>query len=177
MAGAAVTVIEYRGERIAALVHDAALLDEPGLVDGVASATAMAVSNVRLRADLRRQVAELEASRRRLLEARDAQRQGLQQELADGVARRLVRELHRRPKNARQDWQEGALLVVESGLQYDKVLAVNEVDQAVFLADPPGPGTSEHVAKRLRLPDPSGWVAQGVLDQPVDPLEHGPVGR
>ena len=40
-------------------------------------------------------VAELEASRRRLVEARDAQRQDLQQELADGVARRLrlVREL------------------------------------------------------------------------------------
>src|SRR6516225_6915731 len=93
--GRAVTVIEHRGERIAALVHDAALLDEPGLVDGVASAAAMAVSNVRLRADVRRQVAELEASRRRLVAARDAQRQDLQQELADGVARRLrlVRDL------------------------------------------------------------------------------------
>jgi signal transduction histidine kinase len=93
--GRAVTVIEHRGERIAALVHDAALLDEPGLVDGVAAAAAMAVSNVRLRADVRRQVAELEASRRRLVEARDAQRQNLQQELAGGVARRLrlVRDL------------------------------------------------------------------------------------
>jgi signal transduction histidine kinase len=93
--GRAVTVIEHRGERIAALVHDAALLEEPGLVDGVAAAAAMAVSNVRLRADVRRQVAELEASRRRLIEARDAQRQDLQRELADGVARRLrlVRDL------------------------------------------------------------------------------------
>jgi len=93
--GRAVTVIEHHGERIAALVHDAALLDEPGLVDGVAAAAAMAVSNVRLRADVRRQVAELEASRRRLVEARDAQRQDLQQELAGGVARRLrlVRDL------------------------------------------------------------------------------------
>jgi hypothetical protein len=93
--GRAVTVIEHRGERIAALVHDAALLEEPGLVEGVASAAAMAVSNVRLRADVRAQVAELEASRRRLVEARDGQRQGLQQELAGGVARRLrlVREL------------------------------------------------------------------------------------
>jgi signal transduction histidine kinase len=93
--GRAVTVIEHRGERIAALVHDAVLLEEPGLVDGVAAAAAMAVSNVRLRADVRRQVAELEASRRRLVAARDAQRQDLQQELAGGVARRLrlVRDL------------------------------------------------------------------------------------
>ena len=98
--GRAVTAIEHRGERIAALVHDAALLDEPGLVDGVASAAAMAVSNVRLRADVRRQVAELEASRRRLVEARDAQRQDLQQEIAEGVARRLrlVRDLLARPR-------------------------------------------------------------------------------
>jgi signal transduction histidine kinase len=93
--GRAVTVIERRGERVAALVHDAGLLEEPGLVDGVAAAAAIAVSNVRLRADVRRQVTELEASRRRLVAARDAQRQDLQQELADGVARRLrlVREL------------------------------------------------------------------------------------
>jgi signal transduction histidine kinase len=99
--GRAVTVIEHRGERIAALVHDATLLDEPGLVDGVAAAAAMAVSNVRLRADVRRQVAELEASRRRLVQARDAQRQDLQQELADGVARRLrlVRDLLARARS------------------------------------------------------------------------------
>ena len=93
--GRAVTVIERRGERVAALVHDAGLLQEPDLVDGVAAAAAIAVSNVRLRADVRRQVTELEASRRRLVAARDAQRQDLRQELADGVAQRLrlVREL------------------------------------------------------------------------------------
>jgi len=76
-------------------VHDAGLPEEPGLVDGVAAAAAIAVSNVRLRADVRRQVTELEASRRRLVAARDAQRQDLRQELADGVAQRLrlVRKL------------------------------------------------------------------------------------
>jgi signal transduction histidine kinase len=106
--GRAVTVIEHHGERIAALVHDAALRDEPSLVDGVAAA-AVAVSNVRLRADVRRQVAELDASRRRLVEARDAQRQDLQQELAGGVARRLrlVRDLlapaHRKSGPAAND--------------------------------------------------------------------------
>src|SRR5215510_8543074 len=40
-----------------------------------------------------------------------------------------------------QAWpQMCALLVVKSGLQYDKVLAIDEIDQAVFFADPPGPG-------------------------------------
>ena len=93
--GRAVTVIERRGERIAALVHDAAVLDDPGLVDAVASAAGIALSNVRMQAEVRGRVAELDASRRRILEARDTQGRRLQQELRDGVGQRLseVQEL------------------------------------------------------------------------------------
>ena len=87
--GKAVTVIEQRGERIGALVHDAAVLDDPGLIDAVAWAARLALSNVRLRAEVRRQVAELDASRRRILEARDAQRRRLRQELQVGAGQRL----------------------------------------------------------------------------------------
>jgi signal transduction histidine kinase len=87
--GKAVTVIEQRGERIGALVHDAAVLDDPGLMDAVASAARIALSNVRLRAEVRRQVAELDASRRRILEAGDAQRRRLQQDLRVGAGQRL----------------------------------------------------------------------------------------
>ena len=88
--GMAVTVIERQGERIAALVHDAAVLDDPGLMDAVASAARIALSNVQLRARVRRQVAELDASRRRVLEAGDAQRRRLQQELRAGAGERLT---------------------------------------------------------------------------------------
>jgi len=88
--GKAVTVIEQRGERIAALVHDAAVLDDPRLVDAVASAARMALANVRLRAEVRRQVAALDASRRRILAAGDAQRRRLQQELRAGAGQRLT---------------------------------------------------------------------------------------
>jgi signal transduction histidine kinase len=93
--GKAVTVIEQQGERIAALVCDAAVLDDPGLMDAVASAARIALSNVRLRAKVRRQVAQLDASRRRILEAGDAQRRRLQQELRAGAGQRLkeVKEL------------------------------------------------------------------------------------
>jgi signal transduction histidine kinase len=88
--GKAVTVIEQRGERIAALVCDAAVLDDPGLMDAVASAARIALANVQLRAKVRRQVAELDASRRRLLAAGDAQRRRLQQELRAGAGQRLT---------------------------------------------------------------------------------------
>jgi signal transduction histidine kinase len=87
--GKAVTMIGQQGEQVAALVCDAAVLDDPGLVEAVASAARMALANVRLRAEVRRQVAELDASRRRILAARDAQRRGLQQALRVGAGQRL----------------------------------------------------------------------------------------
>jgi signal transduction histidine kinase len=89
--GKAVTVVEHEGERIAALVHDAAVLDDPVLVDSVALAARIALSNVRLQADVRRQVAELENSRRRVLEAGDAQRRRIQQQLQVRAGQRLAR--------------------------------------------------------------------------------------
>ncbi len=86
----AMTVIERHGEPIAALVHDAAVLDDPGLADSVAAAAAIALSNVRLQAEIRRQVADVAVSRRRVLEAGDAQRRRLQEQLRDGAARHLT---------------------------------------------------------------------------------------
>jgi hypothetical protein len=61
-------------------------------------------------------------------------------------------------------------------LQDHDVIAVGQVDQAMFLADPPGPGAREHVAQRLGFADSGGGVAQRIVDQAVDPLEGGPVG-
>jgi signal transduction histidine kinase len=86
-----VTPIEQDGRRVAALVHDASVLGEPRLVSGVAAATSLAVSNVRLQADIRARVAEVEASRRRIVEAADTQRRRLERELREGAERRLAR--------------------------------------------------------------------------------------
>jgi len=79
--GRAVTVVEQNGQPSAALVHDVAVLNAPSLIDSVAGAARIALSNVQLRADVQRQVAELDASRRRILEASDAQRRRFQQQL------------------------------------------------------------------------------------------------
>jgi signal transduction histidine kinase len=88
--GRAVTVVEQDGERIAALVHDAAVLNDPGLADSVALATGIALSNARLQAEVQRRVAELEASRRRILQAGDAQRRRLREQLQATAGRRLA---------------------------------------------------------------------------------------
>ena len=69
----AVTVLEHDGTRLAALVHDPSLLDDPELVQAVGAA-ATALENARLQAELRAQLAEVRASRARIVEAGDAER-------------------------------------------------------------------------------------------------------
>ena len=83
------TPIYADGEEVAVLAHDRAALEDRGLVEAVAAAARVAVANVRLEAEARDRAAQLEASRRRIVEAADAQRRGLRRELADGAERRL----------------------------------------------------------------------------------------
>lgn len=87
----AVTPISDERELMAYLVHDDAVLDDPTLVAAVAECARLAVSNARMQAATRERVAALDASRRRIVEAGHRQRQRLEEELADGVERRLGR--------------------------------------------------------------------------------------
>jgi signal transduction histidine kinase len=85
-----VTYLHQDGQQIGVLVHDAAVLDDPDLIDAVAAAAGIAVANARLQADVRARVSEVEASRRRIVEASDAERRRLERELRQGAERRLV---------------------------------------------------------------------------------------
>ncbi len=89
-AGRVVTPVDSDGERVAVLVHDRAALDDPQLAEAVAAATRIAVTNVRLRSEVAARVEQLAASRRRIVEAADAQRGLLQRELQEGAERRLA---------------------------------------------------------------------------------------
>ena len=87
----AVTLVERDGHPLAALVHDPAVLDDPGLLEGVAAAARLAAANARLQAEVQAQLADLGASRRRLLQAGDEERRRLELRLREGSARRLAR--------------------------------------------------------------------------------------
>lgn len=89
--GRTVTPIETDGERVAVLVHDSGAVSDPSLIAGIASAARLAISNVRLQAQVRGQVASVEASRRRILSAADTERRALEQDLREGAERRLAR--------------------------------------------------------------------------------------
>jgi signal transduction histidine kinase len=80
-----------RGEaQIAAVVHDARLLDEPGLLQEVIAAARLGVEKEQLQAEVRAQLEELRASRARIVEAGDAERRRLERNLHDGAQQRLV---------------------------------------------------------------------------------------
>jgi signal transduction histidine kinase len=81
--------VQRDGTAVAALVHDAALRDE-ALLDSVSAAAGLSLENERLRAELMAQLAELRASRARLVEAGDAERTRLERNLHDGAQQRLV---------------------------------------------------------------------------------------
>jgi signal transduction histidine kinase len=86
----AVTRVERDGQAVAVLVHDPAVLDDPGLVEAVAAAARLAASNARLQAEVRAQVSELQESRRRLVRAGDEERRRLEERLREGAEQRLV---------------------------------------------------------------------------------------
>jgi signal transduction histidine kinase len=84
------TLIERKGQPIAALVHDPALRDEPELLNAVAAAAEIALETGRLQAELRANVEELRGSRIRVIEAAQKERQRLERDLHDGAQQRLV---------------------------------------------------------------------------------------
>ena len=88
--GRAVTVLDGDGGRLAALIHDPTLLDDPALIDAVGAAASLALENARLQAELRTQLNEVRASRARIVEAGDAERRRIERDLHDGAQQRLL---------------------------------------------------------------------------------------
>jgi signal transduction histidine kinase len=103
----AVTVLEGDLGPIAALVHDPALLDDPDLVASVGAAMRLAVENERLQAEVEAQLAEVRASRARIVSAGDAERRRLERDLHDGAQQQLV-ALSLALRSARARLPEGA---------------------------------------------------------------------
>ena len=100
-------LLDRSGRPVAALVHDPAALDDPGLIDALATAARLAAANARLQTDVRHQVAEVDASRRRLVRAGDDERRRLAQRLDSGAQRRLT-VLASALREARTDASTGA---------------------------------------------------------------------
>jgi hypothetical protein len=86
---AVLLVANDAGEPAAAIVHDRVVLGEPLLADAVTAAVRIAVANAELQARVQANVDEVRASRRRLVEAADAERRRLERELREASEPRL----------------------------------------------------------------------------------------
>ncbi len=88
--GRAVTRVEHRGQEIALLLHTPALLDRPDRLRSVLAAASLAIEIARLRVEVRLQLAEVEESRARVVQAGYEERRRLERDLHDGAQQRLV---------------------------------------------------------------------------------------
>ena len=82
--------IQRDDARTGVLLHDPALLARRDLLDGVLAAAALSIEMARLRVEVRLQLAEVEASRARIVEAGYEERRRLERDLHDGAQQRLV---------------------------------------------------------------------------------------
>lgn len=85
-----VTEVSEGGISVAAIIHDQALAEQPGMVEAAASAVLLTLENARLEAELRASIVELRSSRARIVTAADAERRRIERDLHDGAQARLV---------------------------------------------------------------------------------------
>jgi signal transduction histidine kinase len=85
-----VTLLNRAGRPVAALIHDAAVNDNPELVDAAAAAARLAIDNERLQAEIRAQLEQVRRSRARIVASGDAERRRIERDLHDGAQQRLV---------------------------------------------------------------------------------------
>jgi signal transduction histidine kinase len=88
--GRTVHRIDDDGQRLAVIVTNVRVIDDPELFGAVGGAIRLALRNARLNAEVRTRAIEIDASRRRLLTAVDEQRKDIARELSDGPMRQLA---------------------------------------------------------------------------------------
>jgi signal transduction histidine kinase len=88
--GTMTALIDRDGARLAALLHDPALDNEPELLAAVGAAAGIALENGRLHAEQKAHLEEVRGSRARVIEAGQKERQRLERDLHDGAQQRLI---------------------------------------------------------------------------------------
>jgi signal transduction histidine kinase len=173
--GRGVTEVSKEGRRIAAIVHDPALLEDPELVHAAGAAAALALENERLEAELRAKVEELRQSRRRLVDVGLSQRRQLERDLHDGAQQRLV-SLALTLRMARErlgpDSDEARRLLERSSVEREETLKeLRELARGIHpavLSDRGLGAAVEALAHRAPLPVELGSLPDGRFPEQVE---------
>jgi signal transduction histidine kinase len=119
------TEASWRGVRLGMLEHDARLLDHRDLLDEVLRAASLTIEIAHLRVEVKTQLAEVAASRARIVEAGYEERRRLERDLHDGAQQRLV-SLGLKLRRAQRSLPREAR-ILEAPLDE----AVNEIGRAI----------------------------------------------
>jgi signal transduction histidine kinase len=124
--GRSVAPVEREGDVVAFLVYDRSLDDDPELVDAIGGATALALENAQLHAEAQVRLAEVRASRERIIAAADVERRRIERNLHDGAQQRLVTlalQLSLIQRQIRRDPGNAELLLTSAGDELSRSLA------------------------------------------------------
>jgi signal transduction histidine kinase len=166
--GQVATRLERNGIPVAMVVHQPAHAE--AIATGLGAAARLAIDNERLQADLRSQLADLRASRERVVERSDAERLRLERDLHDGAQQRLLMLGHQMRRALNDDpaaapWLGPVIDDVDAALS-----EVREIAHGIY------PGILEslglHAALDALADGPAPFILQsaptGRLDPPIE---------
>jgi signal transduction histidine kinase len=165
--------VERDGTPIAAIVYDASLDDDPALVEAVSAAAAIALENEQLHAESEARLAELQASRERLVTAGDTERRRLERNLHDGAQQRLVAlsmQLRLLQDRIRDDPSTAEAIVTTASDELARSLAeLRELARGLHPAilDHGLEAALESLASRSPVPTTVSYEGDGAPPQPV----------
>jgi signal transduction histidine kinase len=173
--GRAASVVSMDGRKVALIIHDGALLEEPEKIEAVSRGAALAFENARLEAEVRANVAELRASRARIVEAGDAARREIERNLHDGAQQNLV-SLALKLQLARSRVESdprGAIEIIDgASAELEQTLAeLRELARGIhpaILSDRGLDAALLALAHRAPLPVEVGQVPDDRLPEPVE---------
>jgi len=166
--------VERGGRQFASLLYDPSLDDDPELVEAVAAAAAIALENTELHAESETRLAELQASRGRIVAAGDAERRRLERNLHDGAQQRLVAlamQLRLIQADIRRDPDSAeALVSTASGELAQSLAELRELARGIHPAvlDYGLSPALESLAARSPVPTAVAYDAPDRLPQPVE---------
>jgi signal transduction histidine kinase len=172
----AVTRIGEGDDRVGAIAHDPSLLEDPGLVAAVTAAVRLEADNRQLTAEVDRQMAELRASRARIVTATDAERRRVERDLHDGAQQRLVAlsmELGRL-RAAGEEARDPALAAALGGVASELEAAIEELRELArgilppILTDAGLAAAVESLALRAPLPVDAEVELPGRLPRAIE---------
>jgi signal transduction histidine kinase len=166
-------VVESGGTELAALVYDASLDDDPELVEAVRAAAGMALENERLQAEAQSRLAEVQASRERIVAASDAERRRLERNLHDGAQQRLVAlslQLRLLEGRVGDDPSAQELVATATSELAQSLAELRELARGIHPAvlDHGLAAALESLAARSPVPATVTYEANGPLPEPVE---------